>query len=273
MRSLIESTWNDVRHAARGLLRAPRFTAAAVLTLVLGIGASSAIFTVINAVLLRPLPYAEPDATVMIWSRWTGFEKTWVSLAEVLDYRTRTQTIADVAAWSTGQVNLTGDGEPVRIGAAFVTANTFAVLGSAPIIGRTFEEADAAVPDGGDGAGSGNVPRAVIISHGLWQRRYGADPAIIGRSILADGSAVDVVGVMPPGFKLPTDYGEDAAEPMDLWAPFAIDPAQAAENRGSHGYFAAARLIPGATAEAASADLAAVTTNLTREGKIGRAHV
>ncbi len=256
--SLLESMGHDLRHAARGLLRTPAFTIPAVLTLALGIGANSAIFTVVNAVLLKPLPYADPDSRAMIWSRWTDYEKTWVSLAEVLDYRNRTRTLADVAAWSSGQVNLTGDGEPVRIGAAFVTVNTFAVLGAAPMpgLGRTFDEAEAAA----------DPPNVVVIGHGLWQSHYGADPAVIGQSILVDGQAAEVVGVMPPGFKLPTDYGEDAAEPTELWMPFAIDRGEAEENRGNHGFFAAARLKPGVTAEAASVDLAAVTADLTRDG-------
>ena len=114
------------------LARHPGFTAVAVITLALGIGANAAIFSVVNAVLLRPLPWAEPDRAVMIWSKWTAFDKTWVATGEVVDYRRRARTLREVAAWGEGQVNLTGSGEPERVAAASVTANTFSVLGVSP---------------------------------------------------------------------------------------------------------------------------------------------
>jgi putative ABC transport system permease protein len=253
----VDTVWQDARRGARALAGTPGFTLAAVLTLALGIGANSAIFTVVNAVLLKPLPYADPDARVMIWSRWVGFDKTWVSLAEVNDYRTRaTTTLQDVAAWQTTIVNLTGDGEPVRIGAARVTPNTFDVLGAAPLIGRTFTPADVAP----------GPPTVAIISYGLWQQRYAGDPNITTRTIQGSGQAVRVIGVMPQGFRLPTDFGEDAEEPTQAWVPLYVDPATVAQNRGNHGHYAAARLKPGATAASASAELAALTANLTREG-------
>ena len=105
----------DLRFGARALRRNPGFAAIAILTLALGIGANAAIFSVVNAVLLRPLPWSEPDRAVMIWSKWTAFDKTWVATGEVVDYRRRSQTLAEVAAWGDGQVNLTGDGEPERV--------------------------------------------------------------------------------------------------------------------------------------------------------------
>jgi putative ABC transport system permease protein len=252
----IDTLWQDARRGARALGRTPGFAAAAILTLALGIGAVSAIFTVINAVLLRPLPYAEPERRVLIWSRWTSFDKTWLSAAEVMDYRTRCRTLDGVAAWGTGQANLTGDGEPLRVGVGQVTANAFDVLGAAPLIGRTF------TPDE-DRPGHDAV---VVLSYGLWQRRYGGDASILGRTIQLDGGGRTVLGVMPPGFRLPTDFGEDAAEPTELWAPLAIDPKTIAEERGNHGLYAAARLKPGETPARASAELGAVTAALTREG-------
>src|SRR6186713_1168929 len=127
----------DLRFGARSLGRNPGFAAVAILTLALGVGANAAIFSVVNAVLLRPLPWSEPDRAVMIWSRWTAFDKTWVATGEVVDYRRRAKTLAEVAAWSDGQVNLTGDGDPERVAAAGVTANLFATLGVAPLLGRT----------------------------------------------------------------------------------------------------------------------------------------
>src|SRR6476646_7998113 len=113
----------DLRYGLRALARNPGFACVAVLTLALGVGANAAIFSVVNAVLLRPLPWSDPDRTVMIWSRWTAFDKTWVSDGDVNDYRREARTLADVAAWFHGQVNLTGDGEPERVPYGGVTAN------------------------------------------------------------------------------------------------------------------------------------------------------
>ncbi|MGH9392141.1 MAG: ABC transporter permease, partial [Vicinamibacteria bacterium] len=186
----------DLRHAARVFLRTPLPTAAAVITLALGIGATSAIFSVLRAVLLEPLPYADVDRRVTIWSRWKDFDKTWLSDAEVLDYQRLTSTLKDVAAWSPGQGNLIGDGEPLRIGLTRVTANVFSVLGTEPLFGRTFSEAE-------DRPGGPNV---AVLGNGLWRQRYGGDPGILDRTILLDGTSYTVVGVMPEGFQLPTDY-------------------------------------------------------------------
>src|ERR671922_710988 len=128
----------DIRLAVRGLMKSPGFAAAALLTLALGIGATSAIFSVVKAVLLTSLPYAEPDQRVMIWSRWISFDKTWLSDQEIVDYKTFSKTMTAIAGWTTGQQNLTGDGEPVRVGVGFVTANTMDVLGARPLLGRLF---------------------------------------------------------------------------------------------------------------------------------------
>src|SRR3954465_3695265 len=126
---VMETFLQDIRFGARTLARNPGFACVAVLTLALGVGANAAIFSVVNAVLLRPLPWSDPDRAVMIWSRWTAFEKTWVADGEVNDYRRRASTLAEVAAWSDGQVNLTGEGEPERANAGNVTANLFSTLG------------------------------------------------------------------------------------------------------------------------------------------------
>lgn len=244
--------WRDLRYAARGLRRQPGFTVAAVLTLALGIGANTAVFSVIQHVLLAPLPYAEPDRVGIIWSKWRGFDKTWASDAEVVDYQTRTTTLQSVGAWSVGQVNLNGDGEPARVGRAAVTANVFDVLGVAPLLGRTFTPEE--VTPAGD--------LAVILSYGLWQGRYAGDPGILGRSILLNGKATPVVGVMPDRFKLPTDFVQDAEEPTVLWTPYQLDKG----NRGSHGLHAAGRLKAGATMAQANADLLSLTARLHDEG-------
>lgn len=252
---MLDTFRQDFRFALRGLVRQPGFAAVAIATLALGLGASAAIFSVFRAVLLAPLPYAEPDRRVMVWSRWAGFDKTWVSSAEVRDYRTRARQLAAVAAWSTGQVNLTGNGDPERVGAGQVTANILDVLGAAPLVGRGFQPGEDA---SGDGAA------VALIGHGLWQRRFGGDPAIVGRLIQIDGRSMEVIGVMPQGFRLPTDFREDFAEPSELWTPLVLDPDPG--NRGNHGLYAAALLAPGASAESATAELKAITTALTREG-------
>jgi len=250
--AFIETLWQDLRFGARTLFRSPGFAAIAVLTLALGIGANAAIFSVLNAVLLRPLPWAEPDRAVMIWSKWTAFDKTWVAEGEVVDYRTRSRTLQEVAAWGEGQVNLTGDGEPERVASARVSANTFSTLGVAPMIGRTFT-AKEDLPNG---------PRLVVLGFGLWNRRYSADDSIVGRSVLINGTSFAVVGVMPPGFVLPTDFRNP--EPTQLWTPLQMNPA--ATDHGSHGLYAAGRLEPGATVRQAADELHGIARAMTSEG-------
>ncbi len=254
--SALESVWMDVRFGARALRKAPGFAAVAVLTLALGIGANTAVFSVVKAVLLAPLPYDQPDRAVTIWSRWKNTDKTWVSDREVLDYRERSRALAEVAAWAAGQANLTGgSADPERVGSAGVTINLFSTLGARAAVGRTFV-------DGEDQPGR---DRVAIISHGVWQRRYGGDPAIVGRTIELDGRSSTVVGVMPADFRLPTDYSENAAEPTQVWQPYRLDPSEDA--RGSHGLYAVGRLAAGATPASASADLARITARLTAEGR------
>ena len=248
----METFFQDLRFGARTLARNPGFACVAVLTLALGVGANAAIFSVVNAVLLRPLPWGEPDRAVMIWSRWTAFDKTWVSDGEVNGYRKESNTLADVAAWDDGQVNLTGDGEPERVAYAGVTANLFSVLGVSPIKGRVFTPAE----------DLRNGPRVVILGYGLWQRRYGGDPNIVGRRIQIDAEAYEVVGVMPADFVLPTDFQNPA--PSALWTPEGWD--HTSTDHGSHGYYAAARLKPGVTAAQARDDLHALAQRWTQQG-------
>src|SRR5437588_6126404 len=248
----LETFRSDLRYGVRALLKSPMFTVTAVLTLAPGIGASAAIFSVIDAVLLRPLPWREPARTVMIWSRWTAFDKTWVADGEVLDYRRRARAFADVAAWSDGQINITGSGEPQRVPYAQVTANTFAVLGATAIVGRPFTAAED-VPNG---------PRLAVISHALWTQRFGGDPAVVGRTVQLNGQLYEILGVMPAGFVLPTDYRNPDA--TVLWVPLQIDPAST--DHGSHGLYAAGRLRPDASVGQGSAELHDLAQAMTREG-------
>jgi putative ABC transport system permease protein len=250
--TLFNTALQDVRFGARSLRRNPGFAAVAILTLALGIGANAAIFSVVNTVLLRPLPWADPDRAVMIWSKWTAFDKTWVATGEVVDYRRRAKTLSEVAAWGEGQVNLTGDGDPERVSAANVSANLFSTLGVGPLTGRTFSAAEDVR----------NGPSVVVLSHALWSRRYAGDPAIVGRTIQINGTTHEVIGVMPPGFVLPTDYQNP--EPSRLWLPLQMDPAST--DHGSHGLYAAARLRPGATVRQAADELHGIAVAMTDEG-------
>ena len=242
----------DLRFGARSMRRNPAFATIAILTLALGIGANAAIFSVVNAVLLRPLPWGDPDRAVMIWSKWTAFDKTWMAEGEILDYRRRSQTLTSIGGWSDGQINITGDGEPERVPAGSVTANLFSVLGVEPVLGRSFTPAED-VPNG---------PDLVVIGHGLWTRRYAADPSIVGRSIHLNGRPYQVVGVMPRDFVLPTDF--ENPSPSQLWTPLQIDPATA--DHGNHGLYAAGRLKAGATVEQAAGELHTIAEAWTREG-------
>jgi putative ABC transport system permease protein len=249
----MDTLLQDIRYSLRGLRRSPGFAAAAILTLGLGMGATTAIFSVIRAVLLAPLPYSEPDRRVMIWSRWKAFGKTWVADAEVFDYRRMCPSFESVAAWGSGEANLTGDGEPVRVGVASITANAFDTLGARPYLGRGFTPEE-------DRPGG---PPVAVLGYGLWQRRYGGDPSVLARAIDLDGVLTRVVGVMPPGFALPTDFTADAAAPSQLWIPLRIDPAELTRN---HGLYAAGKLAAGATPARATAELRSAASALTRQG-------
>ena len=254
---MVASFFHDLRYAARGLRRSPGFAVVALVTLALGVGLTTAIFGALDAVLLRPLPWGEPDRTVMVWSKWISFDKTWLADGEVLDYRSRSRTMHTVAAWSDGQTNVTGGGaEPERVAFAQATANIFDALVVRPVAGRTYTvEED--VPSG---------PAVAVISYELWQRRYGGEASTVGRSIELNGQPYQIVGIMPRGFCLPTDYA--AADKSQVWVPLQIDPKTA--DHGSHGYYGVARLRSGATAEQATADLQSITQALTREGQYPR---
>lgn len=252
---MIDSVRQDTKSAIRGLVKSPGFAAASLITLALGIGATSAIFSVVKAVLLTPLPYEAPEQRVQIFARWISFDKTWLSNQEIVDFRNMAGTLTGVGAWNTGQQNLTGDGEPVRIGVGFVTANLFEVLGARPLLGRAITEAE----DGPNG------PQSAVLGYPLWQSRFGGDPSVIGRRVMINDVPVEVVGVMPEGFRLPTDFTDDAAEPTQLWRPMQWDMANL--QRGNHGYFAVGTLAQGQTAASVTAELQAIATRLTEQGQ------
>jgi putative ABC transport system permease protein len=250
---MFDNLRQDISGAVRGLIKSPGFAAASLITLALGIGATSAIFSVVKAVLITPLPYAAPERTVQIFARWTAFEKTWLANAEVVDFRNMAKTVTAIASWNSGQQNLTGDGEPIRVGVGFVTANTFDVLGARPILGRVITEQE----DTPNGA------QVAVLGYPIWQARYGGDPNIIGRRLMINDVPVEVIGVMPQGFRLPTDFNDDASEPTQLWRPMQWDMTQLARN---HGYYGVATLAPGQSAASVTEELRAICRRLTEQG-------
>jgi putative ABC transport system permease protein len=255
---MIISLAADLRSAWRGFRGQPGITVAVILSLGLGIGTASAMFSVVRAVLMAPLPYRQPDRLVTVWSRWTAFDRTWLSTADVLDFKARSRAIKDIAVWDSGRVTLTGVGDAMRVSAGDVTANIFDVLGAAPIYGRVFTEQEAIA--------SSQAGRAMfaVVSYNFWHGTLGADPAAVGRTIQIDDHDVTVLGVMPPHFQLPTDFTEDSAEPTVLWVPYYLDPATA--NHGDHGLYGAARLVAGATLRQLNDDLASISTDFVRTG-------
>lgn len=242
----------NLRLALRSLARRPAFCAVVIVTLALGIGATGAVFSVVNAVLLKPLPYRAPDRLALIWSKWTNFDKTWVSEAEYLDYQ-RMEQFEDVASWGdVGEAALTGqEDSPESVRAAVITANLIPVLGVSMAAGRAFT-AEEDVPNG---------PDVVILDHDLWQRRFGGE-AMVGRTIDVDGRAREVVGILPRGFRLPLEF--QSASVSQLVFPLRVD--RSAPSRGNHGLFAVGRLRPGIPAARVSAELAAMTRRWSDEG-------
>jgi putative ABC transport system permease protein len=229
----------DLRYALRGMRQRPGFALVAVLTLALGIGANTAIFSIANGVLLRALPYAVPDRLVMVWGYRAQEPLAELSVPEYWDLRERTRSMASVGAYADGSANLTGSGAPERLRVGVMTANMTQVLGVEPRLGRGFT-AEEDLP---------GRPSAVLLSDGLWRRRFGADSGIIGRTLTLDDTPATVVGVMPRDFQLPSHFG---GAPMDLWAPLQLDPAQNRSERGWHYLRAVGRLKPDVTLDAAS---------------------
>lgn len=256
--TMLTSLVADLRSAWRGFRRQPGITAAVVLSLGLGIGTASAMFSIVRAVLIAPLPYRQPDRLVTVWSKWTGFDRTWLSTQDVLDFKARCRAIQDIAVWDSSRVTLTGFGDAVRVSAGTVTANLFDVLGASPIYGRVFTEQEAIA------ASQAGREMFTVVSYNFWRGTLGADPSAVGRTIQIDDHDVTVLGVMPPRFQLPTDFSEDSAEPTVLWVPLYLDPATA--THGNHGLYGAARLAPGASLRQLNDDLAAIARDFVRTG-------
>jgi putative ABC transport system permease protein len=239
----------DVRFGLRMIRRNPGFSAIVGLTLALGIGANGAIFSMVNAVLLRELPYAEPDELVMVWESRPreGVYDNSVSPADFVDWRTRQRVFEDIAAYESTTLNLTGSGEPQRLRGGHVSASFFKVFGVVPARGRDF------LPDE-EGPGRNRV---VILSHGFWQDRFGGDPAIIGSAITLNGQPYDVVGVLPASFRFPD-------QTVDVWHPIDFT-AESMKARFNHFLRVDARLKPGVSIERAQEDLDRISAQLHSE--------
>jgi putative ABC transport system permease protein len=235
---MMDAFWRDLRFAIRGLARSPAFTAVAVLTLAIGIGANTAIFSVVNAVLLRPLAYAEPGQLVALTSSMTGrnLQDVPVSAPEFNDFRREVDAFSDVAAAWPININLTEVGEPERIAAAVVSPNFFRLLGAAPILGRDFTDQDT----------GGHIGYVAMISYDLWQRRFGGERDVIGKRVRLDDDPMTIIGVLPKGFRHPV---ESNTAPLEVWAPVDLgDPdPNFVNNRQARVFQTVARLKPGHT--------------------------
>jgi predicted permease len=243
MRTLLQ----DVRFASRQMAKRPGFTLVIVLTMALGIGANAAIFSVLDAVLLRPLPYPEPQRLIKVWSRFTGIgmpnDQNWVSAPEFRDYQQLNNSFSDLAAIQLGAFNLGVKGSPMRVVGAAVSPSLFGILGAQPMLGRTFlpEEAQP------------GREKEVVLSYGLWRRVFAANPGTIGNTIDIDGVPMTVVGVMPAGFAYPSE--------TEIWGPLAFSPDDLSENsRGGHGLEVLGRIKPGLS-------LAQVQSDMDRVGR------
>src|SRR2546423_12339 len=248
----MESLIRDTRFALRTMMKKPGFTAVAIIIMALGIGANTAIFSLVRAVLLRPLPFADPDRVVMVWedAAYVGFPKNTPAPGNFADWRSRNDVFEAMAAFRFQDFNLTGDGPPDKIYAYAVTADFFPVLGVNPTLGRVFTPEEDR-PEAGNVAG---------ISYPLWQSRYGGDAGIVGRDILLNDTKYTVVGVMPRGFQLLDFMGME----IRLWVP-ARFTQRTLTNRGSHYLQVVARIKPGVTLDQANNNIKTISAQIARD--------
>ena len=239
----------DARFAFRTFRQAPMFTAVAVITIALGIGATAAIFSVVDGLILKPLPYPDAERIVMVWmdNRRLKLPEDIHSIPNLMDLKAQNQTLSQLAAYRLGGGNITGAGEPQRISVGVMSAEALAALGTAPVLGQLFT-ADA------ERAGNDGV---VIISHHMWQTSFGSDPAVLGRELEMNARKRKIIGVMPASFAFPTPYTE-------AWTPLVLSDG-ARTSRSSFGYWAIGRLKNGVSLERARADLSAIAKRLEEQ--------
>jgi putative ABC transport system permease protein len=245
----LDALRQDVRFGGRALIRRPGFATAAVLTLGVGVGATTAIFSLIDSVLLKPLPFREPDRLAMVWEvrPRLNLPRVEVSPLNYVDWQQQVQSFESLAAYVNGIVNLTGAGTPERLVAAQVTPNLLPTLGVEPLVGRWF-----ATPEGSPGQTA-----VAILSYGLWQRRFDADRGIVGQTIRLDGQPHLVVGVMPRGFQFPR-------EGIQVWTPVDFRAGAGFQTRGTSYLYVVGRLKPNVSVEHANVELEAVTKALAQ---------
>jgi predicted permease len=248
---MLEILWQDMRYGARMLRKNPGFTAVAVLTLALGIGANTAIFSVVNAVLLRPLPYPEPGQLVQLRADWSGKPNSVIGSTTFVEVKAQSQSLARIAAYCGGDMTLTGAGSAERIVAGAVTPEFFPLLGVQPALGRNFTREE----------DTPNGPKAAILGHGLWQSRFGGDANVLGRTITLNQQSYTVVGILPARFQYP--------EPFQLWTPLALGETGAGGagtlakyGEGQWLLSVIARLKPGVTVEQAQTELQTIARRL-----------
>lgn len=252
----METFWHDLRYSLRLVRKQPGFTSAVVITLALGIGANATIFTWIKAVLLEPLPGIErPDDLVEVWGATRNNSALSLSYLDYLDLRDRNETLSGLAAHQVLAMNLGHEGKPERVRGAIVSGNYFEVLGVSPLIGRTFLPEEDRTP---------NAHPVVVIGHGLWQRRFGADPHVVGRRITLNDRDFTIIGVTPKAFGSPF-----AGAALDVWTPvmmkdYVARPHFSLTDRGSRWLMVMGRLRPGATLDQARANVASIARDLER---------
>jgi putative ABC transport system permease protein len=249
----MSTLWQDLRYGFRTLLRKPGFTAVAVIALALGIGANTAIFSVVNSILLRPLGYKDPERLVTINHDYPKINlKASVSAPGYAHYRDHAKSFESVAAMTGGNFNLTGGGDPERLNGSRITHNFFGTLGAKAAQGRVF------LPEE-DQPGKNKV---VVLSHSFWQQRFGGDPGVVNKNITLNDEGYTVVGVMPPSFQ----FGREIGQLIDLWTPIAFTPEQLSTNNLTNEYlFVVARLKPEVTIGQAQAELDTLAANLRQQ--------
>ena len=254
---------NDLRFAFRQLRKSPSFTTIAIIALALGIGANTAMFSVVDAILIRPLSFPQSDRLAMIWQTnpevaKMGFPIAPTSVPDFQDWRTQAKSFEVISALEGWTANLTGNEEPERLSGARVSANLFSLLRVPPVLGRSFA-------DGEDQLGRNHV---VILSAELWQRRFGADRAIIGRKLILDQEPYTVIGVMPPRFTFPVDTGLPAymtfGARCEIWTPFAPSEGRT-KNRGAHNLAVIGRLKPGVSLTTAQTEMNTLAARFARQ--------
>src|SRR5215470_4878659 len=248
--------WQDARFGARMLVKKPGFTLIAVITLGLGIGAVTAIFSVVDTVLLRPLPYKEPERIALIEQYFPKLDSHFggVSAPEMLDYIAGNETFAEMAGYGLINLNLTGEREPRRIQVARVSPGLFPLLGVTPLLGRGFSAEE-------DDIGKNRV---VALGEGLWRKHFGADPNIIGQVVKLDEAPYTVVGVMPARLRFPTTGGA-FADAVELWTPLALTDDEKQARRRDSNFNLIGRLKQGVELGQAQADMAAVAARIEQQ--------